>query len=306
MWDDELKLNMNRLGNIGDRVISPILFLLPSLLVYSVFTFGTLIYSFVLSFTDWDGLTKNFNFIGFTNYIKLFKDATFYNALKNNMIWAVISLIIPMFLGLFLAVLVDRKIRGENIFKSIFYLPQTLSFVVVGVIWSWVYEPTKGIINSTLSAIGLGSWAQNWIGNPKLTIYSLILTGAWQITGYTMVLYLAGLRSISQDVIEASRIDGANNWQSFWYVVYPMLRNIRTVVIATIVINSFKVFDLVYSMTSGGPGEASNVLALFMYKEAFWKFKMSYGTAISVIQFLIILIVMVVYLTRTIKQEGEM
>ncbi len=296
---------MNRLGNIGDRVISPILFLLPSLLVYSVFTFGTLIYSFVLSFTDWDGLTKNFNFIGFANYIKLFKDATFYNALKNNMIWAVISLIIPMFLGLFLAVLVDRKIRGENIFKSIFYLPQTLSFVVVGVIWSWVYEPTKGIINSTLSAIGLGSLAQNWIGNPKLTIYSLILTGAWQITGYTMVLYLAGLRSISQDIIEASRIDGANNWQSFWYVVYPMLKNIRTVVIATIVINSFKVFDLVYSMTSGGPGEASNVLALFMYKEAFWKFKMSYGTAISVIQFLIILIVMVVYLTRTIKQEGE-
>ena len=300
-----MKHKMNRLGNIADRVISPILFLLPSLSVYLVFTFGTLIYSFILSFTDWDGLTKNFNFIGFANYIKLFKDATFYNALKNNMIWAVISLIIPMFLGLFLAVLVDRKIRGENIFKSIFYLPQTLSFVVVGVIWSWVYEPTEGIINSTLSAIGLGSLAQHWIGNTKLTIYSLILTGAWQITGYTMVLYLAGLRSISQDVIEASRIDGANNWQSFWHVVYPMLRNIRTVVIATIIINSFKVFDLVYTMTSGGPGEASNVLALFMYKEAFWKFKMSYGTAISVIQFLIILIVMVVYLSRTIKQEGE-
>jgi len=274
--------------------------------VYLVFTFGTLIYSFILSFTDYDGLSKNFNFIGFTNYIKLFKDATFYNALKNNIIWTVISLIIPMFLGLFLAVLVDRKIRGENIFKSIFYLPQTLSFVVIGVIWSWVYEPTKGIINSTLSAIGLGSLAQQWIGNPKLTIYSLVLTGAWQITGYTMVLYLAGLRSISQDVIEASRIDGANSWQSFWYVIYPMLRNIRTVVIATIIINSFKVFDLVFTMTQGGPGEASNVLALFMYKEAFWKFKMSYGTTISVIQFLIILIVMVVYISRTIKQEGEM
>ncbi len=301
-----MKLRINRLGNIGERVISPILFLLPSLSIYLVFTFGTLIYSFVLSFTNYDGISNDFNFIGFTNYIRLFKDATFYAALKNNIIWAVISLIIPMFLGLFLAVLVDRKIRGENIFKSIFYLPQTLSFVVVGVIWSWVYEPTKGIINSTLTSLGLGALAQNWIGNPKLTIYSLVLTGAWQMTGYTMVLYLAGLRSISQDVIEASRIDGANSWQSFWYVVYPMLRNIRTVVIATIIINSFKVFDLVYSMTSGGPGEASNVLALFMYKEAFWKFKMSYGTAISVIQFLIILIIMVVYLTRTIKQEGEM
>ncbi|MBN2072564.1 MAG: sugar ABC transporter permease [Actinobacteria bacterium] len=300
-----MKRRRINLGNIGEKVITPIIFLLPSLSVYLVFTFGTLIYSFVLSFTDYDGLSSRFNFIGLANYIKLFKDATFYIALKNNVIWAAVSLIVPMFLGLFLAVLVDRKIRGENIFKSIFYLPQTLSFVVIGVIWSWVYEPTKGIINSTLSAIGLDSLAQQWIGDPGLTIYSLVLTGAWQITGYTMVLYLAGLRSISQDVIEASRIDGANNWQSFWYVVYPMLRNIRTVVIATIIINSFKIFDLVFTMTQGGPGEASNVLALFMYKEAFWKFRMSYGTAISVIQFLIIFIVVAVYLSRTIRQEGE-
>lgn len=300
-----MKPKKNNLSNISEKVITPVMFLLPSLSIYLVFTFGTLIYSFILSFTDYDGLSASFNFIGFTNYIKLFKDATFYTALKNNIIWAVISLIIPMFLGLFLAVLVDRKIRGENVFKSIFYLPQTLSFVVIGVIWSWVYEPTQGIINSTLSAIGLDSLAQQWIGNPKLTIFSLVITGSWQITGYTMVLYLAGLRSISQDVIEASRIDGASSWQSFWHVIYPMLRNIRTVVVATIIINSFKVFDLVFTMTQGGPGDASNVLALFMYKEAFWKFRMSYGTTISVIQFLIILIVVAVYLSRTIKQEGE-
>lgn len=300
-----MKSRKNYLSGIGDNVITPILFLLPSFLLYSIFTVGTLLYSFILSFTDWDGLTKHFNFIGFTNYIKLFKDATFYNALKNNMIWVVISLLIPMFLGLFLAVLVDRKIRGENVFKSIFYLPQTLSFVVVGVIWSWVYDPKLGIINSTLKAIGLGSLAQNWIGNPNLTIYSIIIAGAWQLTGYAMVLYLAGLRSISQELIEASKIDGANSWQSFWYIIYPMLKNVRTVVIATIIINSFKIFDLVFTMTQGGPGEASNVLALLMYKEAFWKFKMSYGTTISVVQFLIILIVVVIYLWRSNKNEGE-
>ena len=297
--------NRIEVNNRGERIITPILFLFPSLLLYSVFTIGTLFYSFVLSFTNWDGLTKNFEFIGLGNYIKLFNDAIFYNALKNNVIWAVVSLLIPMFLGLFLAVLVDRQIRGENIFKSIFYLPQTLSFVVVGVIWSWVYSPNVGIINSTLKTIGLGYLAQNWIGNPHLTIYSIIVAGAWQITGYSMVLHLAGLRGINQDIIEASKIDGANSWQSFWYIIYPILRNVRTVVIATIIINSFKIFDLVFTMTQGGPGEASNVLALFMYKEAFWKFKMAYGTTISVLQFLIILVVVVTYLWRSMKAERE-
>jgi len=297
--------NRIRVSNRGEKIITPILFLSPSFLLYSVLTIGTLFYSFALSFTNWDGLTKNFKFIGFGNYIKLFHDAIFYNALKNNVIWAVISLLIPMFLGLFLAVLLDKQIRGENFFKTIFYLPQALSFVVVGVIWSWVYSPDLGIINSTLKTIGLGFLSRNWIGDPHLTIYSVIVAGAWQITGYSMVLYLAGLRGINQEIIEASKIDGANSWQSFWYIIYPMLKNVRAVVIATIIINSFKVFDLVFTMTQGGPGEASNVLALFMYKEAFWKFKMAYGTTISVLQFLMILIVVVTYLWRSMIGESE-
>lgn len=300
-----MKLEIKKIFLKGNKFIVPALFLLPSFLIYSIFTIGTLIYSFILSFTDWDGLSNTFNFIGFNNYIKLFNDASFYNAFKNNIIWAIISLLIPMFLGLLLAVLVDSQIRGENLFKSIFYLPQTLSFVVIAVIWSWVYDPSLGIINTTLRAIGLGSLAQNWIGNPNLTLYSIIIAGSWQLTGYAMVLYLAGLRGINQELIEASKIDGANNWKTFWYIIYPMLRNVRTVVIATILINSFKIFDLVFTMTQGGPGEASNVLSIFMYKEAFWKFRMSYGTTISVIQFLIILIIVVIYLWRTVKVERE-
>ena len=281
------------------------IFLLPSLLIYALFVLGTMIYSFVLSFTNWDGISRTFKFIGLINYIKLFNDTQFYNAFKNNLIWVVISLILPMFLGLLLAVLIDRQIRGENIFKSIFYLPMTISFIVIAVIWSWVYEPNLGILNVFLRAVGLGFFSKAWLANQNTTLFSIIIAASWQLTGYSMVLFLAGLRSIPPVLIEAAKLDGASSWQSFWHVIFPMLRSVRTVVIGTVLINSFRVFDLVFAMTQGGPGGASNVLAMFMYQEAFWKYRMSYGAAIAVMQFLIILIIMVVYLWRAMKAEKE-
>jgi len=210
-----------------------------------------------------------------------------------------------MFLGLLLAVLIDRQIRGENIFKSIFYLPMTISFIVIAVIWSWVYEPNLGILNVFLRAVGLGFFSKAWLANQNTTLFSIIIAASWQLTGYSMVLFLAGLRSIPPVLIEAAKLDGASSWQSFWHVIFPMLRSVRTVVIGTVLINSFRVFDLVFAMTQGGPGGASNVLAMFMYQEAFWKYRMSYGAAIAVMQFLIILIIMVVYLWRAMKAEKE-
>jgi multiple sugar transport system permease protein/raffinose/stachyose/melibiose transport system permease protein len=293
-WGSSLKIQ---------RVIVPLSFLFFPLLIYGVFVLGTMVYSFILSFSNWDGVARTFKFIGFTNYIKLFNDAQFYNALKNNIIWVVISLAIPMFLGLLLAVLVDRKIRGENIFKSIFYLPMTISFVVIAVIWSWVYEPNMGILNTFLRAVGLGFLAKAWLASKTTVLYAIIIAASWQLTGYSMILFLAGLRNIHPEIIEATKIDGASNWQSFWHVVYPMLRPVRTVVIGTTLINAFRVFDLVFAMTKGGPGGASNVLAMFMYQESFLKYRMAYGSAIAVIQFLIILIIMIIYLQRATKAE---
>jgi len=289
----------------GQRLLVPIVFLFPSLLIYVVFVIGTMVYSLVLSFTNWDGISRTFNFIGLVNYFKLFNDAQFYNAIKNNLIWVVISLLLPMFLGLLLAVLIDRQIRGENTFKSIFYLPMTISFVVIAVIWSWVYEPNLGILNTFLRAIGLGFLSRAWLANQSTALFSIIIAASWQLTGYSMVLFLAGLRNISPELIEAAKLDGANSWQSFWHVIFPMLRSVRTVVIGTILINSFRVFDLVFAMTKGGPGNASNVLAMFMYREAFLKYRMSYGSTIAVIQFVIILIIMVMYLRRAMKAEEE-
>lgn len=293
----------SRIGR--QRLLVPTVFLFPSLLIYAIFVLGTMIYSFVLSFTNWDGISRTFNFIGLVNYIKLFNDTEFYNALKNNLIWVVISLILPMFLGLLLAVLIDRQIRGENIFKSIFYLPMTISFVVIAVIWSWVYEPNLGILNISLRAVGLGFLSKAWLANQSTALFSIIIAASWQCTGYSMVLFLAGLRNIPPELIEAAELDGASSWQSFWHVIYPMLRSVRTIVIATIIINSFRVFDLVFAMTKGGPGTASSVLAMFMYREGFLKYRMSYGSAIAVMQFFIILIIMIVYLWRSMKAEEE-
>jgi len=287
------------------RLLVPMVFLFPSLLIYAVFVIGTMMYSLVLSFTNWDGISRTFNFIGLVNYFKLFKDVQFYNALKNNLIWVVISLLLPMFLGLLLAVLIDRQIRGENIFKSIFYLPMTISFVVIAVIWSWVYEPNLGILNTFLRAIRLGFLSKAWLANQSTALFSIIIAASWQLTGYSMVLFLAGLRNVPPELIEAAELDGASSWQSFWHVIYPMLRSVRTVVIGTILINSFRVFDLIFAMTKGGPGNASNVLAMFMYRESFLKYRMSYGSTIAVIQFIIILIIMVVYLWRAMKAEEE-
>ncbi|MCL5986452.1 MAG: sugar ABC transporter permease [Actinobacteria bacterium] len=285
------------------RAIVSTSFLFIPLLIYGIFVLGTMVYSFILSFSNWDGVARTFKFIGFTNYIKLFNDAQFYYALKNNFIWVIISLAVPMFLGLLLAVLVDRNVRGENIFKSIFYLPMTISFVVIAVIWSWVYEPNMGILNAFLRAVGLGFIAKAWLASKTTALYAIIIAASWQLTGYSMILFLAGLRNIHPEIIEAAKIDGASNWQSFWHVVYPMLRSVRTVVIGTTLINAFRVFDLVFAMTQGGPGSASNVLAMFMYQESFWKYRMAYGSAIAVIQFLIILIIMIIYLQRATKAE---
>jgi len=287
------------------RLVVSAVFIFPSLLIYAVFVLSTMIYSLVLSFTDWDGISRTLNFIGLVNYIKLFNDTQFYNAFKNNLIWVVISLILPMFLGLFLAALIDRQIRGENIFKSIFYLPMTISFIVIAVIWSWVYEPNLGILNTFLRAVGLGFISKAWLANQNTALFSIIIAASWQLTGYSMILFLAGLRNVPPELIEAAKLDGANAWQSFWHVIFPMLRSVRTVVIATILINSFRVFDLVFAMTQGGPGGASNVLAMFMYQETFWKYRMSYGSTIAVIQFIIILIIMIVYLWRSMKAEEE-
>ncbi|MBA7676409.1 MAG: ABC transporter permease subunit [Calditrichaeota bacterium] len=284
--------------------LAPYLFLAVPLIIYLIWVIGPMFYSFYLSLTRWDGLSKPV-FWGFKNYRRLFHDPVFFISLKNNLKWVVSFITIPVVCGLLLAMALNRAIPGEKFFKASFYSPMVLSLVVCGLIWSWMYHPASGLINSVLRLLGLESLTRGWLSDNRLVLWAIITVAIWRQVGYVMVLYLAGLKSVDPSLVDASRVDGANSWQTFWRVIFPQLAPITVIVLVISIIDSLRAFDLVSIMTRGGPYNSSSVLANFMYIESFNNYKMGYGASISVIQFLISLGFIFIYLQRVIKSEGE-
>ncbi len=284
--------------------LTPWFFLAAPLLIYIVWVIGPLFYSFYLSLTNWDGLTTPI-FIGFANYQRLFHDPILYTAFLNNIKVLAVFLIVPTAGGLGLAVLFNRPSRLVNLLKAAIYSPMVLSFIVIGLIWSWFYLPNDGVLNTLLRHVGLGFLAQRWLSNAQLSIFSVTFAACWRQIGYVMLLYLAGLNTIDPTLVEAAKVDGANSRQAFFRIILPLLTPITTIIIVATIIDSLQFFDLVYIMTHGGPGFASTVLANFMVTEAFTNFRYGYGAAIAVIQFLISFVFIVIYLTRILIQEGE-
>ncbi|NBD36120.1 MAG: ABC transporter permease subunit, partial [Chloroflexi bacterium] len=202
--------------------LTPYLFLIIPLAIYLLWVIGPMFYTFYLSLTKWDGLTQPI-FIGLRNYEKLFQDPVFYISLKNNLRWIVSFITIPVVLGLGLAVALNQSIPGAKFFKASFYSPMVLSLVVCGLIWSWMYHPANGLINSVLRAVGLDSLAQGWLSDKNLVMWSIIVVAIWRQVGYVMILYLAGLQSIDPELIDASRVDGCTGFQSFRHIILPLL-----------------------------------------------------------------------------------
>lgn len=284
--------------------LTPYLFLAVPLLIYLIWVIAPMFYSFYLSFTNWDGVSAP-GFVGLKNYAKLFRDPIFYKSLTNNLKWLVCFITIPVAMGLALALLLNQDIAGDKIFKACFYSPMVLSFVVIGLIWSWMYHPANGLINSTLRTLGLGSLAQGWLSDKDLALYAIIAAAVWRQVGYVMILYLAGLNNIDPSFLEAAEVDGASRWQSFWRIILPLLTPVTVIVVVISIIDSLRAFDLVFVMTRGGPYNSSSVLANFMYIEAFNNYKMGYGAAIAVILFLISLSFIGIYLWRMLQTEIE-
>jgi len=286
--------------------LTPYLFLIVPLIIYLIWVIGPMFYTFYLSLTDWDGLsTPNLEDPLTKNYQKLFKDPVFEVSLKNNLKWIISFITIPVVIGLALAMALNRDIPGAKIFKASFYSPMVLSLVVCGLIWSWMYQPANGMINSVLRSIGLDSLAKGWLSDKNLVMWAVIAVAIWRQIGYVMVLYLAGLQSVDPGLIDASRVDGCNSWQTFRNVIFPLLRPVTVTVVVISVIDSLRAFDLVSVMTRGGPYNSSSVLASFMYNEAFNNYKMGYGAAIAVILFLISLVFIFAYLWRVLQTELE-
>ena len=286
------------------RNIVPYLFLIIPVLIYLVWVIGPMFYTFYLSLTDWDGLTTP-SFIGFRNYERLFRDKVFFISLVNNLKWLISFITIPVVLGLGLAMALNKAIPGEKIFKMNFYMPMVLAMVVSGIIWGWMYHPKGGLINYTLVSLGLVEKGPGWLSDRDIVLWSIIIVAIWRQVGYVMVLYLAGLKSINPQLLEAATVDGANSWQSFWRILLPLLTPVTIIVLVISIIDSLRAFDLVSMMTRGGPANASSVLANFMYIEAFNNYKMGYGAAIAVILFIISLGFIFLYLWRVMQDEME-
>lgn len=280
----------------------PYLFLAAPLALYLAWIILPTFYTMFLSLTNWDGISAP-RLIGFANFKRLFtQDKIFIEALLNNLKWLLVFITIPTTLGLGMAMLFNSEMPGSRFYKVSFYSPLVLSLTVIGLIWAWAYNPQMGLINSFLRIVGFKD-PPGWLGERGLAIWAVIIAAVWRQVGYVMVLYLAGLKNIDPTYLDAAQVDGANRWQTFTKVIFPLLAPVTTIVIVISIIDSLRAFDLIAIMTRGG--QSTQVLANFMYMEAFNNYRMGYGAAVAVVLFAISLVFIGFYLSRVVKDELE-
>jgi raffinose/stachyose/melibiose transport system permease protein len=278
-------------------------FAVPALAVYFVFLVYPALQSLWFSFTNWDGLSPTYKFVGADNYLSMAKDPVVIQAVINNIVWTVVTIVFPVTIGLILAVLLNGKVRGKPVIRLIFYTPAVLPLVAVASIWGWLYNPQYGAINGALRAIGLDGLAQPWLGQDSTALAAVMVPAIWLRVGFPMLLYLAALQGINTDMYEAATVDGATRWQQFWFITMPSLRPTHYIVIALSLIDSFKVFDLVYAMTYGGPGTATQVMGTWMYFNVFQYYQAGYGTAIAVVITAVAIAVSIPYVRSQTKEH---
>ena len=283
--------------------LTPWLFALPALAVYIWFLVYPAFNSLYFSLTDWDGLSPTYNIVGLDNYKAMVNDDVVIQAAINNVIWTVVTIAVPVVLGLALAVTLNGKVRGKPILRMIFYTPGVLPLVAVASIWGWLYNPDYGAVNEFLRLIGLDSLAQPWLGQNSTALAAVMVPAIWLRTGFPMLLYLAALQGISQDQYEAATMDGATRSQQFWHITMPNLKPAHYIVLALSLIDSFKVFDLIYATTYGGPGTATQVMGTWMYFNVFQYYQAGYGTAIAVVITIVAIAVSIPYVRSQTKEH---
>lgn len=289
--------------SIDEKSITKIIFLLPAVLIVGLFMFYPAFSGFYLSFTDWNGITKKIDFIGVSNFIEMFQDRVFYSSAKNTIIYCLVTVIVQHVIALSLAIVIDKGLKGSGFYKAVLFIPCLLSTIVTGMVFSLIFSPINGSFNSILESIGLKSLTRDWLGDGNIVLYVIIATGIWQWIGYAMVIYIAGLQTIPHDLIEASNIDGANTWKKFVHIEFPCIAPAFTINTVLSVIGSLKAFEIVYAMTGGGPANASEVIATYVYNVGFTSSRMGYGTAVSL--FLFIMIVAVSFIQAKILRSRE-
>ena len=274
-----------RAGELGKYFV---IFILPALIIYLLFSITPFLYTIYYSFTDYTDMNPiNLHFVGLKNYIKVLQTPVMLAAIKNSVIYAILLTGFQTLLGLPLAFVLNQKLKSRNLLRAVFFFPAVFSSLIIGYLWNFIMSSSDfGLINNILHQLGLGTL--NFFTS-KNALYSVILTQIWQWTGWAMVIFLANLQSISPDLYEAAEIDGANGLKKFIYVTLPLMCPSVKIVIVTGLIGGMKVFDIIYSMTSGGPGDAIQTVMTVMMKKGISEGFYSTGSAFGVCFFIIVL-----------------
>jgi ABC-type sugar transport system permease subunit len=294
-------------ANLLWRKIVPYTFIAIPMAVYLTFFFLPALQSFYLGFFEFDGYSDTKIFIGLENYRKIiFEDKLFVRAISNNIFWTIGSLFLPLGIGLILATVFNAKgLMGKRFFRTAIFMPYVLSVIVVALLWGEIYNPQNGIINRLIEMVTGNPSHIAFLGDPKMALLSVLIAATWSAVGFYMVIFYAGLQTIPDELYEVASIEGANAIQSFFYITLPMLKEVLTVMIVITIIGSFKVFDIIYTMTHGGPVYATEVTATRMIAEAFSYSRFGYAAAYSCLMFFIIAIMSFVYLWINRRQVGE-
>lgn len=274
-----------------ERKYYPLQFAIPGLIIFTIFYVGSIVGGFIFSFTDWS--IYNFEtpqFIGISNFKDLFLSQSFFPALRNTFLFAVITTVLKVGIGLVFALLLNRKFRGRNFFRAVIFLPCTVGALVIGYVFTFILQPETGILNEFLRGIGLNNMALNWLGDTNIVLYVVCAVESWMWIGFNTAIILAGLQSIPGDVYEAAKIDGASAWQTTKHITLPLVIPSVNTTITLCVIGGFNIFDIVMSMTNGGPNGATQVISKLSY-DAMSVGTLGYASAINLIQFLLIVIV---------------
>jgi ABC-type sugar transport system permease subunit len=281
------------------------LFLLPALVIFTAFVIYPILGSLYYSLTDWDGLAPSPHFVGLANFQQLLSDPSVFINVRNTLVFAAGVMVVQNGIALLLAVILDGFLRRLTFLRALFLMPAMFSALAIGYTWSYIYSPVLGFLDTLFSKIGLSAWQQDWLGNPHLTLASLTFTNSWEFMGLSMVIFLAGLQAVPTELYEAANIDGTSGWQRFRHITFPLIAPAVTINVVLTMIGSMKTFDLIFVMTNGGPGNASETLALRIYNEAFNLNHFGYATAVGIVMSLFILGLSVLNLHLLRKREVE-
>jgi glucose/mannose transport system permease protein len=289
-----------------DAIISIVL-VAPSIIAVGIFIYGFIAWTLRVSLSAWKGLLPDFTWVGLTNYIELFSDPRFLIDLRNTAIFTIVFVVGALLLGFILALLLDQNLPGENFFRSLFLFPMAISYIVTGVVWRWLMNPAEGSrisgVNQIFAYFGWDFLISRWHTTPVWGIAAIALAAIWQMSGFTMALYLGGLRSIPDEVREAARVDGASEWQLYRYIIIPLLNPVTLSAVIVLGHISLKVFDLIIALA--GKQLALDVPAIYMWQATFDGYFFGRGAAISILLLLIISVLIIPYIFYNLRHEAD-